>query len=188
MNGSGKKIQSSFPKMSVDKIQVFHDRAIALARKPETPSSELETIEVLVFGIGSEKYAVGSETVREVCPFKQITHVPCAPKFVKGIINLRGQIFSVIDIRSLFGLPNPESPEDGKVVIIGLDNMEVGILADDVLGVRHFPIAEIQRDLPTLRGIQEKYLYGLTTDRIVIINVENLLTDDSIVVHETIGT
>jgi purine-binding chemotaxis protein CheW len=188
MNGSRKPVQSSYPKMFVDKTRVFHDRAIALARKPETPSSELETIEVLVFGIGSEKYAVGSETVREVCPFKQITHVPCAPKFVKGIINLRGQIFSVIDLRNLFSLPNPESQEDGKVVIIGLDDMEVGILSDDVLGVRRVPISEIQRDLPTLRGMQEKYLYGLTTDRIVIINVENLLTDGSIVVHETAGT
>ena len=188
MNGSRKTIQSSFPKMLVDKTRVFHDRAIALAKKPEDPSSEFETIEVLVFGIGPEKYAVGSETVREVCPFKQITRVPCAPKFVKGIINLRGQIFSVIDLRNLFGLPNPGSLEDGKVVIIGLDDMEVGILADDILGVRHVPISGIQRDLPTLKGMQEKYLYGLTTDRIVIINVENLLTDDSIVVHETAGT
>jgi purine-binding chemotaxis protein CheW len=126
--------------------------------------------------------------VREVCPFKQITRVPCAPKFVKGIINLRGQIFSVIDLRSLFGLPTSESLDAGKVVIIGVDDLEVGILADDVLGVRHVPISEIQEDLPTLKGIQEKYLYGLSADRVVIINVENLLTDNSIVVHETIGT
>jgi purine-binding chemotaxis protein CheW len=188
MNGSEKAIQSSFPKMSVDKTRVFHDRAIALARTPEDLSSEFETMEVLVFGIGPEKYAVGSETVKEVCPFKQITRVPCVPKFVKGIINLRGQIFSVIDLRNLFDLPNPESLDDGKVVIIGLDDMEVGILADNILGVRPVPISEIQRDLPTLRGIREKYLYGLTSDRIIIINVENLLTDDSVVIHETAGT
>jgi purine-binding chemotaxis protein CheW len=188
MNGSRKTIKSSSSKMSVDITRVFHDRAIALARKLEDPSSEFQTIEVLVFGIGHEKYAVGSETVREVCPFKQITRVPCAPKFVKGIINLRGKIFSVIDLRNLFGLPNTESLGDGKVVIIGLDDMEIGILADDISGVRHISISEIQRELPTLRGMQEKYLYGLTTDRIVIINVENLLTDDSIVVHETAGT
>jgi purine-binding chemotaxis protein CheW len=188
MKGSRKTIQSYFPKMSVDKTRVFHDRAIALARKPEKPSSEFETIEVLVFGIGHENYAVGSETVREVCPFKQITHVPCAPKFVKGIINLRGQIFSVIDLKNLFGLPNPGALEDGKIVIIGLDDIEVGILADDILGVRRVPVSEIQRDLPTLRGMQGKYLYGLTTARIIIIDVKNLLTDDSIVVHETAGT
>jgi hypothetical protein len=58
MNGSGKKIESTFPRMSFEKTQVFHDRAIALARKPETQSPESETIEVLVFGVGLETYAV----------------------------------------------------------------------------------------------------------------------------------
>jgi chemotaxis signal transduction protein len=64
--------------------------------------------------------------------------------------------------------------------------MEVGILADDVLGVNHVKISEIQQDIPTLSGINEKYLYGIVSDRLTILNVENFLSDKSIIVDESV--
>ena len=63
-------------KQSADKGRILRDRALTLAKRPLDIIQEFQTIEVLVFALGEEKYAVGSETVREVCPLKQITHVP----------------------------------------------------------------------------------------------------------------
>jgi purine-binding chemotaxis protein CheW len=103
-----------------------------------------------------------------------------------GIINVRGKIFSVLDIRRLLNLPEAKSRNQEKVIIIGFEEMEVGILADDILGVNHVKIAEIQQDIPTLSGINEKYLYGIVSDRLTILNVENFLSDKSIIVDESV--
>ncbi|MCX5873511.1 MAG: chemotaxis protein CheW [Deltaproteobacteria bacterium] len=187
MNETCEKDQYSRSVGQTDKMRILRERALALAKRPESSDLESQSIEVLEFSLGDERYAVGSETVREVCPTKQITSVPCSPNFVVGIINLRGQIFSVLDLKRLFDLPQTGNLEHGKVIIVGIDDMEVGILVDDVLGVKKVPVSEIQQDLPTLSGINEKYLYGLTAERLIILNMENFLTDESIVVHETLG-
>jgi len=171
---------------TIDKAAILKQRAVALATRQDKTEKESQSIEVLVFSLGSERYGVGSETVREVCPVRQITRVPCVPSFVMGIINVRGKIFSVLDIRRLLNLPEAKSRNQEKVIIIGFEEMEVGILADDVLGVNHVKISEIQQDIPTLSGINEKYLYGIVSDRLTILNVENFLSDQSIIVDETV--
>ncbi|MGO8879298.1 MAG: chemotaxis protein CheW [Desulfomonilaceae bacterium] len=187
MNIPGTNTESSKINQSADKARILRDRALTLAKRPVDTIPEFQTIEVLVFALGEERYAVGSETVREVCPLKQITRVPCVPPFVLGIMNLRGKIFSVIDLKRLFGLPQGKTSDQSKVIIIGFNDMDVGIQVDDVTGVKQIPVSEIQQDLPTLSGIQEKYLYGITPERLTIINVETLLTDESIVIQETVG-
>jgi len=187
MNIPGTNIESSKINQSADKARILRGRALTLAKRSVDTIQEFQTIEVLVFALGEERYAVGSETVREVCLLKQITRVPCVPPFVLGIINLRGKIFSVIDLKRLFGLPQRETSDQSKVIIIGFNDMDVGIQVDDVTGVKQIPVSEIQQDLPTLSGIQEKYLYGITPERLTIINVEILLTDESIVIQETVG-
>ena len=176
----------SVPLRASDKVSILKQRAVVLATRLEKTEKESESIEVLVFSLGSEKYGVGSETVKEVCPMRHITKVPCVPAFVMGIINIRGKIFSILDIRRLLNLPEVKNSKQGKVVIIGFGEMEVGILADDVLGVRHVRMSEIQQDVPTLTGTNEKYLYGIVSDRLTILNVENFLSDDSIIVDETV--
>ncbi|MDA8405248.1 MAG: chemotaxis protein CheW [Deltaproteobacteria bacterium] len=186
MNVFDLKRESSENIDRTDKAVILRERALNLAHKPCVAVQDSQAIEVLTFALGDEIYAVGSETVRELCSFKQITRVPCVPTFVLGIINLRGKIFSVIDLKRLFELPGTPFSEKSKVMILGFGDMEVGILADDVFGVQEIPVSEIQQDLPTLKGINEKYLYGITLERLTIINVESLLTDGSILVHETI--
>jgi len=125
---------------TIDKAAILKQRAVALAARQDKTEKESQSIEVLVFSLGSERYGVGSETVREVCPVRQITRVPCVPSFVMGIINVRGKIFSVLDIRRLLNLPEAKSRNQEKVIIIGFKEMEVGILAgqlDPAAEARH---------------------------------------------------
>jgi purine-binding chemotaxis protein CheW len=171
---------------SSEKNAILKQRAEALAVPREKAQTESQSIQVLVFTLGPERFGVRSETVREVCPMRQVTRVPCVPSFVIGIINIRGKIFSILDIRRLLNLPEARSQNQEKVIIIGFEDIELGILADDVCGVQQIAVSDIQQDVPIISGLNEKYLFGITADRLTILNVAIFLSDQSIIVDETV--
>jgi purine-binding chemotaxis protein CheW len=112
--------------------------------------------------------------------------MPCAPPFVLGIINVRGQILSVIDIKKFFDLPEKGLTDLNKVIILHSDSTEFGILADVILGVRSVSLSELQPSLPTLTGIRQEYLKGVTKERLVILDAAKLLCDKRIIIHEEV--
>lgn len=165
--------------------RILQARARALAREPEQ-APVAGALELLEFLVAHERYAVESRYVREVDPLENLTPLPCTPPFVLGIINLRGEILSVIDIKKFFDLPEKGLTDLNKVIVLQSDNMMFGILADVILGVRRVPLSEVQPSLPTLTGIREKYLKGVTRERTVLLDAQKLLADESIVVQETV--
>ena len=169
-----------------EKGKILKARAKALAIEPEMKAKAEEFIQVVEFHLACEKYAVASEYVREIYPLKEFTPIPCTPPFVLGIINVRGQILSVIDIRKFFDLPEKGLTDLNKVIILHSESMEFGILADAIICVRNIVAGELQTSLPTLTGIREEYLKGVTKERTVILDAEKLLSDKSIVVHELV--
>ena len=167
--------------------RILRERALALAAEPGRTQTLDQSIEVVEFLLAHESYAVESAYVREVYPLENLTPLPCTPAFVLGIVNLRGEIVSVIDVRKFFDLPQIGLPDLNKVIVLESGNMVFGILADAILGVRRIPLAEIQSSLPTLTGIREKYLKGITPERTVVLDAGKLLADEDIVVQEQIG-
>jgi len=164
------------------KTEILKARAVALAREPEEQAEE-ERIELVEFLLAAERYGIESSYVREVYPLRQFTPLPCTPPFVLGIVNVRGQIVSVIDIKRVFDLPERGLTELNKVIIIRDDLMEFGILADSILGVRPVSLKDIQPSLPTLTGIRQEYLRGVTSGRIVILDARKLLSERALVVN-----
>jgi purine-binding chemotaxis protein CheW len=167
--------------------RVLTARARALAREPKQVQATDER-QLVEFLLAHETYAVESRHVKGVHRLENLTPVPCTPAFVLGIINLRGEILSVIDMRRFFDLPEKGLTDLNKVIILHSDSMSFGILADAVLGAGRVPLAEIQPSLPTLTGIREKYLKGVTGERTVILDAEKLLADETIIVQETVET
>lgn len=165
--------------------RILQARARALAREGETRQAG-ETLDLVTFALAGETYAVESSYVAEVTPLNDLTPVPCTPPFVLGIVNLRGEILSVIDLRKFFDLPEKGLTDLNKVLVLRSAGMGFGILADTIAGVREVPVGEIQPSLPTLTGIREKYLRGVTADRVVILDGAKLLGDDTIVVREEV--
>lgn len=165
--------------------RVLKARARALAREPEQAQAA-DSLELVEFLLAHETYAVESRFVREVYPLENLTPLPCTPAFVLGIVNLRGEILSVIDIKKFFDLPEKGLTDLNKVIVLQSDGMVFGILADVILGVRRVPLSEIQPSLPTLTGIREKYLKGVTGERTVVLDAEKLLTDEKIIVQEQV--
>jgi purine-binding chemotaxis protein CheW len=166
---------------------ILKARARALAREPLPAATESEILEILEFSLADESYGVDMAYVRETRPLREITPVPCTPQFVLGLINVRGRILSVIDIKKFFDLPGKGLTDLNKVIIMHDGEMEFGILADSVLGVRTIPLTELQPSLPTLSGVREEYLKGVTKDRTVVLDGKKLLSDGKIIVHDEIA-
>ena len=167
-----------------EKKMTLKARAKALARELKTDGTQQARIEVIEFVVAYENYAVESSFVREVYPLKDLTPVPGAPAFVLGVINVRGQIVSVIDPKQFFGLPEKGLTDLNKVLLIDNGRMEFGLLADAVLGLRHIPLAELQPSLPTLTGMRAELLKGVTSDRLVVLDAARLLSDKGLLVHQ----
>lgn len=170
------------------KREILKDRARALAQEPVVAEQAGANLEVVQFLLADESYAIETMYVREVYPLKEFTSVPCVPPVVLGIVNVRGQILSIVDIKKFFDLPEKGITDLNKVIIVRTEAMELGILADLVLGVRSIPTSEIQPSLPTLIGIRAEYLKGVTARRVVILNVEKILSDEKLVVCEQVET
>jgi len=165
---------------------ILHARARALAREPDREKAREASLEIMEFLLGYETYGIEMSWVREALPLKDLTPVPCTPPFVLGLIGVRGQILSVIDIRKFFDLPEKGLTDLNKVIVIRDEGMEFGILADAVLGVRSIPLTGLQPSLPTLTGVREEYLRGVTQERLVVLDGRKLLNDKRLVVHEEI--
>lgn len=166
--------------------KILKARAQALAREPMPTETAGEHIEVVEFVLAHERYAIESHYVREVAPLENLTPLPCTPAFVLGIVNVRGEILSVIDLKKFFDLPEKGLTDLNKVIVLQSGNMLFGILADVIAGVRRIPLTGIQPSLPTLTGVREEYLKGVTAERIVVLDAEKLLMDESIVVQEQV--
>lgn len=172
--------------LSPAKIQaILEERARALARVAEQDLSE--TLQLVVFSLANETYGIATDYVREVQPLVNYSPVPCTPDFVVGVINIRGAIYSVIDIRQFFGVPKQEVTELTKVILVDAAGLDVGILADDVQGAMNVPLTDLRSSLCNYVGVKEEYVDGVTQDMLIILNLEALLSDERLIVNEEVG-
>lgn len=169
-----------------EKKRILRARAKALAREPAREKPAQGYIEVVEFLLAYERYGIETKFVGEVYPLRELAPLPCTPPFVLGVINLRGQILSVIDLKKFFDLPEKGLTDLNKVLVVRSQRMELGILADVILGVHAVALDDLQPPLPTLTGIGAEYLRGVTGERLVILDAERILSDQGIVVREEI--
>jgi purine-binding chemotaxis protein CheW len=162
---------------------ILHARAEQLARPPETEAQGTHILEILEFTLGKERFAFASSCVREVFPLTEITPLPGLPAHVLGVVNVRGRILSVMDIRRLLEFGNIGLTNLNKAIILHHGDMELAVLADEVTGVYAIDVDEGQHTLPTLSVSQEAYLYGVTKDRVVVLDAEKFLASKDLLVR-----
>ncbi len=165
-----------------DQRRILRERALILAREPQSDNTE-EVLVVVEFILAHERYGLESTLIREVYPLKEFTPLPGTPAFIVGLMNVRGQILSITDIRKFFDLPEKGLTNLNRVIILKNHDREFGILADDIVGMRTITLKDLQPSLPTLTGIRAEYLKGVTPDRLVVLDGEKLLKDDRLLVH-----
>ena len=160
-------------------------RARDLAREtPIVDSGEGATIEVLEFGLAGETHAFELAYIREAGALLELTPLPGVPDFVLGVTCVHGQIVAVVDLRKVFGLPERGLRDSRQVIILQSADMELGVLAERILGVRRLPSSALQTSLPTLTDVRAAYLKGITADGTVVLSAAKLLADPNLVVQE----
>lgn len=170
------------------KQTILKSRAERLARETEDRGADIDCIEILEFLLAHETYAIETPFVREVYPLTELTAVPCTPAFVFGLINVRGQILTVMNMKKFFDLPDKGLTNLNKVILVRKDAMDLGILADEIIGIRNISVNELQPPLSTMTGIHAEYLKGVTGERLIVLNMERFLTDRRLIVQEEVET
>ncbi len=143
-----------------------------------TGNTELR--QLVAFQLGNEGYCVDISKVREINRLVEITHIPESPPFVEGVINLRGQIIPIIDLRRRFGLIEDanKNAQETRIMVVDTNGTLVGFIVDAVREVLRIPIDQIEPtpDLVT-SGIDRKYIEGVASvnDRLLIILNSDLI-------------
>ena len=131
------------------------------------------------FAIGDDQYGVDIMAVREIKGWSEITHLPKQPDYVRGVLNLRGVIVPIIDLRCRFGQGLTEATPLHIVIIVQIGSRQVGLLADRVLDIVSLDASQIQPVPRVVRGSRVDFLSGLVTvdnAMIALIDLSNLLS------------
>lgn len=148
-----------------------------------------KSIELLEFVLNSdsssERYAIEILYLNEVYSVKCVTMLPCTPSFIIGIVNFRGKIISVVDIRNFLGFTSKKINADTvkKVIVTKINEIEVGIAADGILGCNEILLLEIQKNI---LNTKTDYFIGITKNRSIILDIKNIMMDEKIIVNEEI--
>jgi len=159
--------------------RILRQRAAALARAA-APSEVGTTVEVLLFRLGAEQHAVESRLLQSVQKATGLTPVPSTPAYVAGILNVRGEILTVLDLGLALGLADTSGRiEAGAVLLVELPEIRAGLLVDEVLGVRPLAVDRLDR---ALSG--RDHVRGIAESRIVLLDLERLLSGERFDVFE----
>lgn len=166
------------------KAQKLKERAKTIAKQNEKSEDNGDYLEIVEFFLSEEKYALELKHIREVYSIKELTHLPFSPSFVLGIVNLRGQVLSIIDLKELYELSTGGCTENQQVIILSSDTMEFGILTDGIVGVSKIPVNLIQPWISTFKNYMAEHIKGITKEHTVVLDGEKILSDKKILLRE----
>lgn len=174
--------------------QTWARRAARLARVP-AQADEGDQVELALVRLAGEVYGLDVQYVSEIRPVEQLTRVPRAPGWVAGVVNLRGRILSLLDLQRFLGLAGAGAGPAVKpyLVVVQAADMEVALLADEVLSVEALAAGRIHDAAGTVRGIRPEYVRGIAErgsngagSMVVVLDLPALLADRQLVVYEEI--
>ena len=149
----------------------------------EEEDEDTQKDKYLTFRLSGDDYALEIRYVTEIFSIQKITEVPDLPDFVKGVINLRGQVIPVLDLRLRFGMPERPYDERTCVIITRMNELSVGLVVDAVNEVRDIPAKDVAPPPSIARGGASRFVQGLgrVEDRVeIILNAERLLGEDDL--------
>ncbi len=127
--------------------------------------------QLVVFDLNEEAYGVNISQVREIIRMQEITRVPRAPEFIVGIINLRGKVIPVVDLRARFSMPETERTDEHRIVVVDVDGQDIGMVVDAVKEVSRIPSSSIEPPSTVITTNDSEYLTGIvkTDEKLIIL-------------------
>lgn len=144
-------------------------------------SDIVEEMKVIVFRLQDEEYGVNVKQVKSIERLEAITRVPKTPAFVKGVINLRGVVTPIIDLRERFELlQDTSNSENTRVIIVTVNGLEVGLIVDSASDVIDVPLNAIEPPPRIIGGVEVVYLHGvakLENRLLILLNLDRVLDE-----------
>ncbi|MFC4557138.1 chemotaxis protein CheW [Virgibacillus kekensis] len=138
---------------------------------------------VIVFQLNNEEYAVSIQQVGSIERYQSITRVPQTAEFVKGVINLRGIVIPVIDLRTRVGLNEIEATESTRIIIVYMEDMEIGLIVDAANDVIDIPESAIEPPPEVVGSVDVDYIDGvakLDSRLLILLNLQKVLTEEEV--------
>lgn len=143
--------------------------------------SDHSLLQLVTFRVASEEFGIDILSVQEIIRTMEITKVPRAPMIVEGVINLRGKVIPIIDLRKKFGLESKPHDSKTRIIVVDLRGMVVGFVVDEVSEVLRIPSSTVEPPPAIVSGIDSEYIDGVgkIEDRLLILlDLDRLLTRD----------
>lgn len=167
--------------------RILTDRALALAKPLEDGMPLTEMIELLVVSLGGERFGIETVYALEAISLPELIPVPCTPAFVLGVVNYRGRILAVLDLRRILGLSGEGVTEGSKVVSVEAEGMTFGIMVDTVEGTMSVPTHKVAPPPEVLTGLRLALTRGMTEELITILDLDALAQAPAILVNEQVS-
>ena len=136
--------------------------------------------QLVVFDLAAETYGVDIGAVREIIRMQDITKVPRTPEFVEGIINLRGSVIPVLDLRKRFSLPVAEQNKDNRIVVVDIGGQDIGVIVDAVTEVLRIAGDSVMPPSAVITTADSTYLLGIAkveSRLIILLELERVLSE-----------
>lgn len=164
---------------------VLNERAKKLACVVEKEHIEGQELHLLFFRLADEVYGIEVAYTNAVHPYTHVTSLPGLPSFMMGVMNVRQQIFSIVDLRQLLTLPQLEAAQpSGKVLLIKDQELEFGVYVDEVFGASKLSQTLIEEIPATFNQKQKTLLLGLTPKKSILINAKALCEQKELIISQ----
>ncbi len=136
----------------------------------------------VVFKLGKEEFGIDIMNVKEIIPHQESVHVPNTPNFIEGIINYRGNVIPIINLKRRFKIGAEEITKETRIIVINLDEKEIGFIVDEASQTLRLEENQIDPTPDIISGIDRRYIIGvgkISEDRLLIlIDLQKILTDE----------
>ncbi|HHV47076.1 MAG TPA: purine-binding chemotaxis protein CheW [Tissierellia bacterium] len=142
----------------------------------------MSELQYVVFNLNQEEFGIDIMKVKEVISYEEPAYIPNSPNFIEGVINYRGKVIPVINLKKRFEMKKTDIPADAKVIVISFNNREIGFVVDDVTRTIRLREEAIDSMPDTIETISRRFITGIgrIDDKrlIILLNLHNVLTDD----------
>lgn len=142
----------------------------------------------LTFHLAGENYGIEIVYVTEIIGIQKVTEVPDMPPYIKGVINLRGKVIPVMDVRTRFNMDEQAYDDRTCIVVVDINSNAIGLVVDHVQEVADIPAEQVEPPPHTGKGESSRYLKGMgktENDVKILLNVEKLLNEDELEILES---
>lgn len=145
----------------------------------ETTNENSSLLQLVTFGLAEEEFGLDILGVKEIIRMTEITRVPKAPEFVEGVINLRGRVIPIIDLRKRFNLSSREHDKDTRIIVVEIQSVTVGFVVDSVSEVLRIPADTVEPPPQVVSGVEAESIKGvgkLDERLLILLDVSRILS------------